>query len=416
MYDAIIELRLQPDEKGWIQVDLSNLVDPPATPAASAPFAYVTPDRYARVVYLDFNGHIIELRLPPDETGWIQADLSHHLVDPPATPAVSGPFAYVTPDRVARVLYLDANGHIIELRLPPDETGWIQADLSHHLVDPPATPAVSGPFAYVTPDRVARVLYFDANGHIIELRLPPDETGWIQADLSHHLVDPPATPAAIGQGIGPFAYVTPDRVARVLYADNNGHIIELRLPPDETGWIQADLSHHLVDPPATPAGSRPFAYVTPDRVARVLYADNNGHIIELRLPPDETGWIQADLSEHLENPPAILVGIGPFAYVTPDGVARVVYWADPDIRNGHIIEFRLPPDETGWIQADLSEHLENPPAILAGSGPFAYVTPDGVARVLYRAGQWVAPRTGGPGIRTRTAGAPLVVRARTDSR
>ena len=61
-----------------------------------------------------------------------------------------------------------------------------------------------------------------------------------------------------------------DELARVLYTGSNGDIIELRLDPD--GWVQADLTISVNNPPAPPAASAPFAYVTPDKVARVYYS------------------------------------------------------------------------------------------------------------------------------------------------
>ena len=149
------------------------------------------------------------------------------------------------------------------------------------------------------------------------------------------------------------------------------NIIELRLQPS---WIQADLSAIVTDsPPAVPAAGDPFAYVTPDKVPRVVYVGGDSHIHELRL---QGSWIQADLSAIVTNsPPAVPAAGDPFAYVTPDKVPRVVYVGD----NGDIHELRLQP---GWIQADLAVAggITNP--IPAYGNPFAYVTPDGVPRVL----------------------------------
>ena len=52
----------------------------------------------------------------------------------------------------------------------------------------------------------------------------------------------------------------------------SGDIIELRLDPD--GWVQSDLTVSVNSPPAPPAASAPFAYVTPDKVARVYYSSS----------------------------------------------------------------------------------------------------------------------------------------------
>ena len=99
-------------------------------------------------------------------------------------------------------------------------------------------------------------------GDIIELGLAPGGT-WQQNDLTAITGAPPAAGA-------PFAYVTPDGLARVLYTGSNGDIIELRLDPD--GWVQGDLTISVNSPPAPSAASAPFAYVTPDKVARVYYS------------------------------------------------------------------------------------------------------------------------------------------------
>ena len=112
------------------------------------------PDEHARVVYTGVNGDIIELRLDGDS--WVHSDLTVS-VNPPAAPAASALFAYVGADDLARVLYTGVNGDITELRLDPD--GWVQSDLTISVNNPPAPPAASAPFAYVTPDKVDRVYY-----------------------------------------------------------------------------------------------------------------------------------------------------------------------------------------------------------------------------------------------------------------
>ena len=354
---GIIELRLAQGGT-WQQNNLTAF-----TGAPGALFAYVGPDGLARVVYTGSNGDIIELRLDPG--GWVQADLTISVNNPPAPPAAGAPFAYVGPDGLARVVYTGSNGDIIELRLDPG--GWVQADLTISVNNPPAPPAAGAPFAYVGPDGLARVVYTGSNGDIIELRLDPG--GWVQADLTISVNNPPAPPAAGA----PFAYVGPDGLARVVYTGSNGDIIELRLDPG--GWVQADLTISVNNPPAPPAAGAPFAYVGPDGLARVVYTGSNGDIIELRLDPG--GWVQADLTISVNNPPAPPAAGAPFAYVGPDGLARVVYTGS----NGDIIELRLDPG--GWVQADLTISVNNPPAPPAAGAPFAYVTPDKAARVYY---------------------------------
>jgi len=329
---GITELRKL--QGGWIQADLSAIVsdNPPATPAAGSPFAYVTPDGVPRVVYRGTDNHIHELRL---QGSWIQSDLSAIVSNNlPATSAAGNPFAYVTlggliHDPTARVVYVGADNHVHELSLQGGS--WIQSDLSAIVSNnPPATSAVGNPFAYVTPDRIPRVVYVGTDQHVHELRLQGGS--WIQADLSAMVSDSPPAVAAAGD---PFAYVTSDGIPRVVYVGTDQHLHELRLPL-QGGWIQADLSAIVSDSPhAVTAAGDPFAYVTAHGVPRVVYPGTDNHIHELRL---QGSWIQADLSAIVsDNPPATPAAGSPFAYVTPDGLPRVVYVGTDD----HVHELRL---------------------------------------------------------------------------
>ena len=262
----IIELRLE--DGGWLPTNLTASVtdNQPAPAAASGPFALTPPDNLPRVYYTSTTGDIIELRLDPD--GWISGDLTIS-VSPTAAPAASGPFAYMTPGGVLRVLYTDKNADIIELQLDSDSAGWIQTSLTASVTNPPAPAAASGPFALTPPDNLPRVYYTSTTGDIIELRLDPD--GWISGDLTIS-VSPPAAPAASG----PFAYMTPGGVLRVLYCDGNGDVIELQLDSDSAGWIQTSLTASVTPPaPAVfsgPAFLGPFAYTSLDGVPRVYYS------------------------------------------------------------------------------------------------------------------------------------------------
>ena len=279
----IIELGLAPGAT-WQQNNLTAITGAPQT--ATAPFAYVTPDNVTRVIYNDNSGggSIIELSLPQGGT-WQQNNLSAIAgADLPlgSAPAGSAPFAYVTPDGTARVLYrgpiyaqTDPAGlysYIIELSLVPGGT-WQQADLTDTTRG--ALYPSSAPFGYVGPDGLARVVYtalnalnadVPANGDVIELRLDPD--GWVYSDLTVSVNPPAPTPAS-----ALFAYVGADVLARVVYTGSSGDIIELRLDGD--GWVQSDLTVSVNSPPAPPAASAPFAYVTPDKVDRVYYSSSS---------------------------------------------------------------------------------------------------------------------------------------------
>jgi hypothetical protein len=159
---------------------------------------------------------------------------------------------------------------------------WAAADLTAIVANNPPAPPVAHfstayltrtPFGYVTPDGAARVVYEDGSLDIIELRLTSDAGSWQQDSLTVATQAPPPTSA-------PFGYVTPDGAARVVYPDSDGDIIELYLTSDAASWQQLDLTGLTQAPPA---GGAPSAYVTPDGLARVVYPDSNGDVIELRL-------------------------------------------------------------------------------------------------------------------------------------
>ena len=383
----------------WVHSDLTTHSQAPLS--ISRPFAYVTPNSVARVLYFGrADGHIYELRLERGHP-WTKADLTADSHAPEVALdtfeglAFEGPFAYVTPDSVARVLYVGRDAHIHELRLERGRP-WAVTDLTADSNAPDISTSANtgdapgptgGPFAYVTPDSVARVLYVGKDGHIHELRLERGRP-WAVTDLT-------ADSHAPGP-VGPlFAYVTPDSAARVLYPAGvtstllgTSHIHELRLERGRP-WAVTDLTADGHAPDAqNPNYNLLFAYVTPDSVARVLYYGEDGHIHELRLERGRP-WAVTDLTADSHAPKAGLVPAGPFkfsrgaqfagpfAYVTPDSVARVLYETGGDV---HIHELRL---ERGrpWAVTDVTADSRAP--VQAASRPFAYVTPDSVARVLY---------------------------------
>ena len=372
----IIELGLAPGGT-WQQNNLTAITGAPQT--ATAPFAYVAPDESGRVVYQDSSGGITQLSLPPGAETWQYESLTAITGAPQAS---SAPMALVTPGNVAFVVYQDSSGGITALSLAPGGT-WQDDSLTAITGAPQAS---SAPFAFVTPDNVTRIVYNSkVDLGITELSLAPGGT-WQQNNLTASTDTGPVS--------DPFAYVTLDGTARVLYKDfpfvppppgpvvsSGCAIMELRLTSDAGTWQLANLTPDTGLGPATASpqsSGRPFAYVGPDGLARVLYLDGdingNGDIIELRLDPD--GWVQADLTVSV-SPPAPPTASAPFAYVGADGLARVLYTGS----SGDIIELRL--DGDGWVLADLTVSVNSPPAPPAASAPFAYVTPDKVDRVYY---------------------------------
>ena len=278
----IIELGLAPGGT-WQQNNLTAITGAP--PAASAPFAYVAPDGSGRVVYKDGGGDVIELWLPPGTETWQHDSLTAITGAPQAS---SAPVALVTPGNVTRVIYQDSSSAITELWLAPGGT-WQHDSLTAITGAPQAS---SAPVALVTPGNVTRVIYQDSSSAITELWLAPGGT-WQHDSLTA------LTGSSLPAESAPFAYVTPDGTARVLYREavfavvgpgssqDAEDIVELSLAPGGT-WQQNDLTSITGAPYPAESGA-PFAYVAPDGLARVLYTGNSGDvegsgdIIELRL-------------------------------------------------------------------------------------------------------------------------------------
>jgi predicted acylesterase/phospholipase RssA len=368
----ILDIRL--DQQGWAVADVSILVrNTPPSPAAAGNLAtYVTPDGVGRVLYADWQGQVQEIRL--DREGWAQANLSALVRNPPAaSSSISGPAPFVTPDGVWRAIYVGWDRRVHEIRL--DQEGWAQADLSAIVQnEPPSPPAVGRPSAIVNADGVPRVFYRGLDdGHIHELRL--EGHGWMHADVSSIVRN---QPPALAAATDPAVYISPDQVLRVVYVGLDRRVHEIRL--DGEGWAHADLSALVRNEPPAPAASldQPAVLVGPDGVARVFYrGQTDAHIYEIHL--DHDGWARARLADLVRNPPATPAAGAPIAYVSHDGVVRVVYRGKADHQ---IHEIRL--DRDGWAQANLSAIVRNPPCAPAnGSGLAAFVTPDGVSRVMY---------------------------------
>jgi hypothetical protein len=132
----------------------------------------------------------------------------------------------------------------------------------------------------------------------------------------------------------------------------------------------------VVNGAPVPAAGDPFPYVTPDGVPGVVYRGTDNHIHALRR---QGVWFQGDLSNVIVNGAPVPSAGNPFAYVTPDGFSRVIYQG----QDAHIHEFFRLQGAWPWSQADLSVLSGGPPPPADGH-LFAYVTPDGVPRVIYR--------------------------------
>jgi hypothetical protein len=141
-----------------------------------------------------------------------------------------------------------------------------------------------------------------------------------------------------------------------MYRATDMHVHDLRLEGGH--WIQADMLAIITNPPSVAAAGNPFVYVSPDGISRVVYRGIDNDIHDLRLEGGH--WIQADISAIVvNNPPAVAAAGNPFAYVSPDGLPRVVYRGV----DRHIHDLRL---ENGrWIKSDILAIIANPPFVAA---------------------------------------------------
>jgi hypothetical protein len=240
-----------------------------ATPSPTVwygrPFGFTDANGVARVVYLGADGHIHQLSLI-EGFGWFDDDLFAEVGNPFGV-AIHVPTAYVTDDGVTRVIYIDVDYHIHELR---NENGWHDADLSQLTNAISAQIVGTPPFPYMTPgDGAWRIVYLGSDGQIQELVSYPGQP-WVYNKLwSIQNQDPNVVNGALS---GPHAYVSPNGTARVVYVGIDNHIHEFRLEPG--GWFHTDLNADLVNgAPGVPADARttPVGFVTPSGESCVVY-------------------------------------------------------------------------------------------------------------------------------------------------
>jgi|SRR5271166_3659307 len=264
-----------PEGGGWGWADISGVMIPTPWPAEGRAFGYW--DSYnsvERVVYRGTppNDHEI-YELSTKQNSWVFGNLStNDKSEPPAPPAAGDPFGYCY-GGVPRVIYLGTDNHIHELHPEPF---WKHQDLS--VASGGSPKAASAPYAYVA--GVARVIYTDIDGQIIEMAL--ESSGWKWNNLSTNDKSEKPAPPAAGD---PFGYVTFDGSRRVIYRGTDGHIYELHSDQSTNFfWRWNDLSSIAkATSPAQVAAGDPFGYEIGDSIPRVVYRGTNGHICELAL-------------------------------------------------------------------------------------------------------------------------------------
>ncbi|MBV9720375.1 MAG: hypothetical protein JO082_00450 [Mycobacterium sp.] len=269
-------VQLSLSEDGWDYAAIAGDTIPPEWPGEGRAFGYW--DSYNgvdRVIYLGTppNDHAIYEVSRKQNQSWAVANLStNDRSEAAAPPAGSTPFGYLY-DGVPRVIYTGTDSNVYELHPQPF---WEWNNLLEAAGGAPK--AVSAPYAYA-PD-IARVIYTDAAGQIIELSL--ESSGWKWNNLSTNNKSQSPAPAAVSS---PFGYATGDNALRVIYRGNNGHIYELHSDKATNYfWAWADLSTiaEATSPPQVAAGA-PFGYEIGDNIPRVVYRGTSGHICELAL-------------------------------------------------------------------------------------------------------------------------------------
>lgn len=298
--------------------------------------------RLAHVVFRS-QDQVIELAL--DKAGtWSFVSLTGDLAAPPAT---GRPFAYKTHfDGIHRVIYVDVEGEVQELWLPPDRP-WTRTSLSRLT----GAPKAAGDLFGYEAGRVARALYRDVNGYLRELYLNAG-AAWQCADLTNSLVKIAGTPFALVVGSTP----------RVLLRSETNELWEFRL---EDAWRGRNLTSTL---PARPViTGDPVGHIV-DSTARVVFRSAGSTLREITSAG--AGWSGGDYD--------IASGAGGDPTVVYSAASRSVLFPLPSGR----LELTN-PGERGWAGIDLNSQPDEIAPDTAGK-PLAFQTTDAVMRVLYR--------------------------------
>ncbi len=225
-----------------------------------------------QVVYADDQGQVIELVKGWESPSWQAADLTKLTGAPPADASGTALAGYAwSAERTKQVAYVDGQGHVIELFVAAGDP-WHWVDLTELTGAPlPSRTALAG-YDW-TAGGTKQVAYVDGQGHVIELFVAAGNP-WQWVDLTALTGAPLAEQGSLA------GY---DRVNRntkqVVYADGQGHVIELFVAAG-TPWQWVDLTELTGAPllhqkPLTGYGWRLAA------TKQVAYVDDQGQVIEL---------------------------------------------------------------------------------------------------------------------------------------
>ncbi len=275
----------------WQWADLAQITGAPLAGGSSPGSAYAwSAENTKQVVYIDQNGHLIELYVFAGGQ-WQWADLTQITGAPPNNG--TSIIGYEWPaENTKQVVYIDQNGHLIELYVFAGGQ-WQWADLTQITGAPPANRGDLGPTltAYAwSAENTKQVVYIDQNGHIVELYVFAGGQ-WQWADLTQ------ITGAPVGFAGGIAGYEWPaENTKQVVYIDQNGHLIELYVFAGGQ-WQWADLTQITGAPVREPEGENIVGYAwSAENTKQVVYIGEHDRLIELYVFVGGQ-WQWADLTQ-----------------------------------------------------------------------------------------------------------------------
>jgi hypothetical protein len=305
----------------WSSSDLTELTGvPPAGGIDVVGYAW-TAEGTKQVAYVDKRKHVIELFVSSGRP-WRSADLSELTAAPlPCSTSLVGYDWYT--GKTKQVAYVDDRRHVIELFVSSGRP-WRSADLSELTAAPlPANTVLVG---YDWPrGSTKQVVYVDGGGHVIELFVATGNNSWQWADLSELTAAPlPADTALVG-----YAWVA-GGTKQVAYVDDRRHVIELFVAAGNP-WQWVDLTE-LTGAPLPVQGSLAGYDWLNRNTKQLVYGDEQGHVIELLVAAGNP-WQCTDLTALTGAP---LLHQQPLSgYCAVWGATKQVVYAD---EQGHVIE------------------------------------------------------------------------------
>ena len=276
----IIDLTRMAPGEDWITTNLSSVavdgpVYAPRENARMIGFSWVAGTR--QVAFIDLKGLLREIW--GDERGyWELNDLSDLTKAPlPAAGSDLSGTQLKTPVSSKQLMYLDDSGHVIEAYIVESQ-GWKSGDLTARIAAPDAEQG-SAMSAYQWEEPLSKaVVYLDAQGHVHQLKTVHHMLGWTHFDPTQ---DTHAPVAASDSSLSGYASSSEHREL-IVYLDEGGHIHELSGDLDGKWSYSGDLTEAAHAPAALrssplrgydwpAAGSKQVAYFDEDHQLQQLY-------------------------------------------------------------------------------------------------------------------------------------------------